>query len=118
VPVTQSASSRFSGLRAWWVQRLSAVYMLLFFVFLLVSLALRPPQSPDSWRHWVARPVVTLAFLVFFTALLAHTWVGLRDVMLDYARPAGLRKSLLAFVALGLLGMALWVLRIVLRLHS
>jgi hypothetical protein len=38
--------------------------------------------------------------------------------MLDYARPAGLRNSLLAFVALGLLGMALWVLRIVLRLHS
>ena len=116
--MSRSARSRFSGLRAWWVQRLSAVYMLIFVVSLLVWLAVHPPQSADSWRHWVARPVVTLAFLVFFTALLAHTWVGLRDVLLDYARPAGVRNLLLAFVALGLLAMALWVLTIVLRLHS
>jgi succinate dehydrogenase / fumarate reductase membrane anchor subunit len=116
--MSRSARSRFSGLRAWWVQRLSAVYMLLFVLFVLVSFAVHPPQSANSWRFWVARPAVTLAFLVFFTALLAHTWVGLRDVLLDYARPAGVRNALLALVASGLLAIALWVLTIVLRLHS
>jgi succinate dehydrogenase hydrophobic anchor subunit len=32
----------FSGLKAWWVQRVSAVYMLLFVLFLFYSFAVQP----------------------------------------------------------------------------
>ena len=45
-------------------------------------------------------------------------WVGLRDVLLDYAKPTNLRRSLLAAVALGLLGLGAWVLSILLRLQA
>ena len=45
-------------------------------------------------------------------------WVGLRDVLLDYAKPAGLRHGLLAAVALGLLGLGVWLLAILLRLQG
>lgn len=108
---------RFTGLRAWWVQRVSAVCMLVFVAFVLVSFALHPPASHAQWRDWVARPGVTLAYLLFFAALLGHLWVGLRDVLLDYAKPAGARNALLALVALGLFGLSVWVLVILLRLH-
>ena len=109
---------RFTGLKAWWVQRLSAVYMLLFVLFLLYSFALQPLREFSRWHPWVARPGISVAFLAFFAALLGHMWVGLRDVLLDYAKPAGLRRGLLAAVAFGLLGLCIWLLVILLRLQG
>ena len=110
--------ARFTGLKAWWVQRVGAVYMLLFVLFLLYSFALQPLHEFSWWHAWVARPGTSVAFLVFFAALLGHMWVGLRDVLLDYAKPAGLRLGLLAAVALGLLGLGIWLLAILLPLQS
>ena len=109
---------RFTGLKAWWVQRVSALYMLLFVVFLLYSFALQPLRTFSQWHAWLARPSTSVAFLVFFAALLGHMWVGLRDVLLDYAKPASLRRSLLVAVTLGLLGPGAWVLSILLRLQA
>ena len=111
-------SIRFTGLKAWWVQRVSAVYMLLFVLFLLYSFALQPVQAYPQWHAWMARPSTSVAFLVFFAALLGHMWVGLRDVLLDYVRPAGLRRVVLAAVALGLLGLGILLLWILIRLQG
>ena len=105
-PRTRSARAGPTGMPAWLVQRASALYLLLFVIFLLGFFALNPPHSYAEWKSWVARPGITLALALFFVALLSHMWVGLRDVLLDYARPAGLRQALLWLVALGLLGCA------------
>lgn len=94
--------SGFSGLPAWLIQRISAVYMLLFVLALLGFFTWHPLHSFIEWKSWVARPAVTLGMGLFFVALLPHMWVGLRDVLLDYARPALLRKALLWIVAVGL----------------
>jgi succinate dehydrogenase / fumarate reductase, membrane anchor subunit len=110
--------ARFTGLRAWQVQRVSAVYMLLFVLFVLGSLGLHVPSDYGRWKAWVARPALSVALLLFFAALLGHMWVGLRDVLLDYARPPGVRHVLLAAVALGLLGLGIWLVWIVLRLQG
>ncbi len=112
-----ASRSRFTGLGAWWVQRASAVTLLLLLLFLLVSMAVHPLVGYQQWRAWVSQPGITLAFLLSFAALLSHLWVGLRDVLLDYAKPAGLRNALLALVATGLLGLGAWVLAILLGLH-
>ena len=92
--------------------------MLLFVLFLLYSFALQPLREFSRWHAWVARPGISVAFLAFFAALLGHMWVGLRDVLLDYAKPAGLRRGLLAAVALGLLGLCIWLLVILLGLQG
>ncbi len=76
--------------------------MLLFVIGILFFLWLQPLHGFAEWKSWVARPAVTAALALFFAALLAHIWVGLRDVLLDYARPAALRQALLWLVALGL----------------
>ncbi len=108
----------FTGLAAWWVQRASAAYMLLFVAFLIGSLSLHPIHSYTQWRAWVASASVSIAFFVFFAALLSHMWVGLRDVLLDYARPAALRHFLLGMLSVVLLGAAAWVLWILIRLQA
>jgi succinate dehydrogenase / fumarate reductase, membrane anchor subunit len=83
--------------------------MLLFLVFVLGTLWLHPRPSYVEWRTWMGRPGVSVVVLVFFAALLSHMWVGLRDVLLDYARPAGLRRFLLAALGAGLFGTAAWL---------
>jgi succinate dehydrogenase / fumarate reductase membrane anchor subunit len=96
-------------------QRLSAVYMLSFVAYLLAHFAFDPPDSYASWSGWVAHPGVSLAMGAFFCALLAHVWVGVRDVMLDYVRPVSARPPALLALAAGLLAMAAWLAWILLR---
>lgn len=103
-----------TGLRAWLVQRVSAVYMLFFILFLLFHFLLDPPHSYLAWHGWMRNPGVGIATLVFFTALLLHTWVGIRDVLMDYVHPLALRVSALALLGLGLIALAAWVVRILL----
>jgi succinate dehydrogenase / fumarate reductase membrane anchor subunit len=103
-----------SGLRAWVVQRFTAVYMLLAFLYAFFHFAFDAPQSFDAWRLWITAPFALVVTLLFFAALLLHTWVGLRDVMMDYIKPPALRIALLAALAFYLAGMGLWVLRILL----
>jgi len=103
-----------SGLRAWTVQRITAVYMLLAFLYFFSHFAFDAPRSYDAWRAWIAGPVVQVVALLFFAALLLHTWVGLRDVMMDYIKSLALRVTLLAALAFYLAAMAFWVMRILL----
>lgn len=47
-----------SGLRAWTVQRLSALYLLVFLLFAVARIAGEPPQSYAQWRAWVVQILV------------------------------------------------------------
>ena len=107
-----------TGLPAWMVQRASAVYLLLFLIFVLASFALAPPLSRNEWLQWLAHPAMRLALAVFFAALLAHMWVGLRDVLLDYAQPVRIRPYLLAALAAALCGLGVWAVLILLRIPT
>ena len=71
-----------------------------------------PAHSHAAWRAWMASTAVSIASLVFFAAFLAHAWVGVRDVILDYVRPLPLRVALLALLALGLAATGVWVAKI------
>jgi succinate dehydrogenase / fumarate reductase, membrane anchor subunit len=99
---------RFTGLTAWVVQRASAVYMLAFMFFTAASLAVHPRATFLEWSAWVHSPIVAACSVLFFFALCCHMWVGLRDVLLDYAKPASLRRGLLALLAAVLMGLAGW----------
>jgi succinate dehydrogenase / fumarate reductase membrane anchor subunit len=102
----------FTGLRAWLVQRISALYMLFFIVFFLTHFVVDPPRSYQAWHGWMMGSRVSIATTVFFAALLAHAWVGLRDVILDYVHAMIFRIGLLVLLAFGLTALAIWVIRI------
>jgi succinate dehydrogenase / fumarate reductase, membrane anchor subunit len=101
-----------SGLRAWLVQRLSAVYLMGFSVYLLVHFICCPPVDHAAWLAWLNTPLVSMAWALFFVALLIHAWVGIRDVILDYVHPLLLRLSALGAVGMALIGTGFWLLRI------
>jgi succinate dehydrogenase / fumarate reductase membrane anchor subunit len=101
-----------TGLRAWLVQRVSAVYMLCFITFLLIHLLVDPPTSYGAWHDWVLSRDVGVAASVFWLALLAHAWVGIRDVVMDYVHPMAIRVPALVVVGFGLTAIGAWALRI------
>ena len=103
-----------SGLRPWLVQRFTAVYMLAFIVFALGHFAVDAPRSYIAWHAWITGPWVLMTTALFFVALLRQAWVGLREVVLDYVKPLGLRVGVLAALGFTLVGLALWMLNILL----
>lgn len=102
----------YTGLRAWLVQRLSALFMLGFLVFLLTHFLFDRPLSYLAWHDWVRSRGVSMSALIFFAALLLHAWVGLRDVVLDYVRPAAALVATLALITVALAAVGLWAIRI------
>lgn len=99
----------YSGLSTWVIQRVGAICMLVLLPLLLWALLVRPAQTYAEWKAWVGQPTVAAALLVFFIALLSHMWVGLRDVLLDYAKPAGVRTAAVIALAVALVFIAGWL---------
>ena len=101
-----------TGLGAWLVQRVSAVYMLFFIVFFLGHFIVDPPRSYPAWRDWMMSSGVSIVTAVFFAASLAHAWVGLRDVIMNYVPQVAFRVCMLTLLGFGLTATAIWVVRI------
>jgi succinate dehydrogenase / fumarate reductase membrane anchor subunit len=91
-----------SALSAWLVQRLSALYMLVFLLYALARWNLARPVGYAAWKSWVLGASIRIPLMLFFAALLLHAWIGLRDVVFDYIHPLPLRLGVLALIALGL----------------
>lgn len=98
-----------SGLTAWLVQRLSAIYLLLYSLIAMFWLVSTPALDFASWHALFAQPLVAIATAMFILALLLHTWVGIRDVILDYAGHfAAIRLILLALLGAWLIVLGIW----------
>ncbi len=102
------------GLPTWLIQRTSAVFLAGYTVFLSAHFAYMPPASYAAWRTWLNKPGVEIGMMLFFLALILHTWVGLRNVIMDYVHAFAWRLALLMLMATALGACAVWALRIVL----
>ncbi|HEY5604749.1 MAG TPA: succinate dehydrogenase, hydrophobic membrane anchor protein [Gammaproteobacteria bacterium] len=103
-----------SGLRAWTIQRLSAVYILVFTLYAGAGFASRGASGFEPWVTWLRDPFNNIAVGLFILALLFHAWVGARDIILDYVKAPGLRLVKLAVLALVLIAMGLWAFKVLL----
>lgn len=100
------------GLRGWMVQRVSAVVMALYVLLFIAILLLARPTNFSEWRGLFAGQAMKLATLVFAISLVLHSWVGMRDILMDYARPTALRLALEILVAVLLVAWAGWAVQI------
>ncbi len=101
-----------SGLRAWTIQRLSAIYMLVFVFYAGIALLTRENSQFESWLAWITQPVNNIAVGLFVVSLLLHAWVGARDIILDYVKPFSFRMVKLTSLALFLIAMGLWAFKV------
>ena len=62
-------SRGLQGLRAWVIQRLSAVFLGLFFLYAVAYVFLKPGMSFTQWTQWVTGPAMLMALGLFYLAL-------------------------------------------------
>ena len=103
--------SGFSGMQAWLLQRFSAVYIAIFSIMLTLMVWGGEELSYRSWVALFAQPWLQVMSSLFVIALLLHAWIGLRDVILDYIKPVGIKMLVMTAIVLVLLASGFWFLR-------
>lgn len=110
----RSTGSAHAGLGEWLLQRVTALYMGAFVLYVVLRFAIAPIEVYASWKAWFACGIVRAGFALFFVSLLVHSWIGMRSVFMDYVKPMWLRFVAQFATATGLLALALWAAQILL----
>lgn len=109
--VKRIASGAHYGLKDWLVQRVSAVVMALYTLFLF-GFFLTQPHTFASWQGLFHSLPLRLFSLLFLLSVFVHSWVGMRDIFMDYVHPTVIRLALHVAVILALLAYAAWAVQI------
>ncbi len=109
------------GLFEWIVQRATAVIMAFYTLGLLLAVLFTSDLNYEQWVKFFnfEVSVVPLGKILALLALLSlfyHAWVGVRDVLMDYIKPLGLRLGLQIFAVLWLVGSAVYTVQILWRI--
>jgi succinate dehydrogenase / fumarate reductase membrane anchor subunit len=76
--------SAHSGLREWRLQRLTAIALIPLGLYFVTSVLRLATSDQVTAAAWIASPVGALLLILFVLAGLAHAFVGLRSILLDY----------------------------------
>ncbi len=90
------------GLRDWLVQRVTAGVMAVYTLILLIVLVSHPSLQYPEWKALFGSQWMRMASLLFLLSLFVHAWIGLRDILMDYIKPTGVRLFLQVLVILAL----------------
>ena len=101
-------SVKHQGLRDWKIQRLSAIFMAVYFLGLLVYLMSHSGLSFAEWHSLFSREWMKVASAMAIFFMLYHTWIGIWTVFTDYVKPFVLRVVLECVVFLMLVACLLW----------
>ncbi|MCK9201076.1 MAG: succinate dehydrogenase, hydrophobic membrane anchor protein [Gallionella sp.] len=100
------------GLRDWLIQRVTAVVMAVYSLALGGWLMWQPYVDYDIWTALFSSQWMRIFTLLFLLSLLLHAWVGVRDVVMDYVKLAGVRLVIHVLVILTLIVYAIWSVQI------
>lgn len=103
------------GLRDWLAQRVTAVIMALYTVIMAGVFLNKAPFTYGAWKALFAQGWMRVATLLFAVSLAWHAWVGMRDILMDYVKPDGLRLALRIGVLLLLAAYVGWTIQILWR---
>jgi succinate dehydrogenase / fumarate reductase membrane anchor subunit len=103
------------GLRDWLAQRVTAVVMAVYSVIVVALLLGNQPLRYGVWRELFASGWMRVATLIFAVSVAWHMWVGVRYILMDYVKPAGLRFASQVAVILVIAGYLGWTIQILWR---
>jgi succinate dehydrogenase / fumarate reductase membrane anchor subunit len=96
-------------------QRVTAVFLAAYVLILGAVLYVSQPNSYAAWRELFSRGWMRVATLIFVSSLVWHAWVGVRDILMDYIKPDGLRIALQVATLLLLAVYLAWTVQILWR---
>ena len=100
------------GLRDWLAQRITSLLMALFTIAVVVQVLFGGRLDYYRWSAIFAPQWMKVLAFVTIVSLLYHVWVGMRDIWMDYIKPAGLRLVLEVLTVIVLVGYAAWLVEV------
>lgn len=106
--VTSITSFSHSGLRDWLVQRVSAVVMAVYIIFLAGFILMHSNLDYQTWQGLFAHTWMRVITLLFLLSLVFHAWIGLWIVSTDYIKGSKTRLLVQVLIILALIGFFIW----------
>ena len=107
--VKSATSLTRNGVRDWIIQRISAVIIGLYVIFLAGFILLNPHLTYDAWYQLFCHPVMRIFTILTLIAIMGHAYIGLWTIVTDYlTRSTWLRMSFLILVWLALIVFLVW----------
>jgi succinate dehydrogenase / fumarate reductase membrane anchor subunit len=103
------------GLGNFIAQRVTALIMAVYSVIMLVVVMGGRPLSYAVWRDLFTLGWMRVATLLFAVSLAWHAWIGIKEILIDYARPDSVRFSLHVIFALIIAAYLGWAIQILWR---
>jgi len=89
--VTSITSFGRSGLYDWMIQRVTAVVLLAFTVFMIGYMLLSPNLDYQQWKELFECTAMRVFTLMALLSMAAHAWIGMWSISTDYIKPTGIR---------------------------
>jgi len=102
-----------NGLKDWLIQRVTALFLAVYTLFLAGFICRHPKLGFDQWHALFHCAWFQVASIIAIIALSLHAWIGVWTVTTDYIKCTVLRISVQMLVMAWLLGQFLWVCKIV-----
>jgi succinate dehydrogenase / fumarate reductase membrane anchor subunit len=96
----------------WLAQRITAVVMAVYTLLILGIALYNGGLDYALWQQLFGGAAFRIATLLFALALFWHAWIGVRDIWMDYIKPAGLRLTFEVLTLVVLLAYAAWLVQI------
>lgn len=103
------------GLGSWLAQRITAIVMALYTLILAITLLRGVPITYGVWKDLFTQGWMRVATLIFVASFAWHAWVGVRDILMDYVKPDGLRLALQVMVLVTIAAYVGWTIQILWR---
>ncbi|MDF2867373.1 MAG: sdhD [Gammaproteobacteria bacterium] len=97
-----------NGLRDWLVQRISAIILAVYTLFILGFIVWHQPLDYSTWHQLFSLNWMRIFSLLALLSLLAHTWIGIWTITTDYLKCACVRLITQVIVMLALFGCLIW----------
>lgn len=106
--VKNATSYSGNGLRDWLVQRVSAVILGAYTVFMFGYFCCNPDFSQAALQGLFSNVCMKVATLITLLALILHAWIGIWTIFTDYVKPVCVRLFLEVAVILALVWYFIW----------
>jgi succinate dehydrogenase / fumarate reductase membrane anchor subunit len=100
------------GLRDWLAQRVTAAVMAVYVLVVVGYLLRQASYGYDTWIELFSGNVMRTFSMLFLLSLFYHAWIGVRDIVMDYVKPAGIRLLIHVLVILALVLYVIWSVQI------
>ncbi len=107
-PLSQARGlgSAKEGVGHWWVQRLTAIALIPLSLWFVVSVARFPLLDYATMIAWIKAPLVAVALVLFFVAMIHHAALGVQVVIEDYVGNEGTKLVSIVLVKFALYAVA------------